>query len=861
MSLLDWFRKRKKPAAPPGPSLKEIWQGFQQVLTANNESLIIMGDLEEKLAGRNGFDLPYLRTCVGALGQHLALLVSALQRMSGGRWPELENSFIRIREEIHRRLEERPPFPASPLLVRLEEASPELYRALGGKAGNLARVQNELGLPVPPGFVATLSAYKSFMEQRLPGEEATVLARLQERLAALDLTDEAQAGQAARELQALVLAQPIPPELTEAMVAEARRLAAAGPEGGVLAVRSSGIREDIAATFAGQYETFLGVSPEEVPEHWRQVVASQFGERALIYYHSQGLILEEAAMGVLIQRLISAQAAGVMFTTDPDACDEDRMMISAGWGLAADLVGGEVSADEYVVSKESGQLKEARYGRKEYRLIWEDGRLVRQAVPGEMVSAPALQPADLARLAAYARALDAHCNCPHDVEWVKDGGGEIYVVQSRHLFMADIRERCAVEFGQAATGAEVLLRDARIGSQGIAAGPVFHLRDGANLMEVPPGVVLVAPRTQPRLAPVLPRIAALVTDVGSATGHLTLVAREYGVPALVDTLVAGEALSEGEVVTVDAFQGKVYKGRVEELLRLAPRRSPHLLGSPLYEKLQSVVALIAPLTLVDRRSPDFRPENARTYHDITRFAHEKSIQVMFGLMDEVAQGRVPALRLLKLKTHLPLNLHLVDLGDGLASHQTPVPPEDILSVPMKALWKGISQPGISWAGPVPVDLGGFLHVLGQTAIRPPEQFWDKTYALVGANYVNYACRLGYHFQSVDSYCGPVATDNYINFTFKGGAADDVRRIRRIRLLSMVLKKLGFEVEIHHDMIRGRFRKRPLAETQERLDLLGRLMAFARQMDMLMSDDDVPRVLAERFLAGHYERPGEREERE
>ena len=104
---------------------------------------------------------------------------------------------------------------------------------------------------------------------------------------------------------------------------------------------------------------------------------------------------------------------------------------------------------------------------------------------------------------------------------------------------------------------------------------------------------------------------------------------------------------------------------------------------------------------------------------------------MFGLMDEVAQGRVPALKLLKLKTDLPLNLHLVDLGDGLAGYDTPVPPEKIISRPMRALWRGISHPGITWAGPVPVNVGGFLQVLGQSAIRPPEQFWDKTYAIVG----------------------------------------------------------------------------------------------------------------------------------
>ncbi|MCG2770940.1 MAG: hypothetical protein L6277_02480 [Desulfobacterales bacterium] len=368
----------------------------------------------------------------------------------------------------------------------------------------------------------------------------------------------------------------------------------------------------------------------------------------------------------------------------------------------------------------------------------------------------------------------------------------------------------------------------------------------------------MVPRTAPELAPVLPRIAALLVETGSATGHLILVAREYGVPALVE---AGGAagLAAGEVVTVDAYHGKVYQGRVEDLLRYQrphPRYAP---DSPILARLRAVADLIIPVNLVDRRSKEFRPENCRTYHDITRFGQEKAMQIMFGLMDDVAQGRVPALKLLKLKTALPLNLHLVDLGDGLASHDTPVPPEDIISVPMRALWRGISYPNITWAGPVPVNVGGFLQVLGQSAINPPQKFWDKTYAIVAANYVNYACRLGYHFQSVDSYVGDVPANNYINFTFKGGAADDTRRVRRIRLIATVLDRLGFDMEIFGDVIRARFRRRPEAEMEERLDLVGRLMAYVRQMDMVMKDDNISQVLAERFLAGHYERPGEEAE--
>jgi pyruvate, water dikinase len=854
MGLFDFFRRKKRTDAP-GPQLREIWCGFQQILSDNNEAMGVIGHLEEMLVSQKDLGLPDLNSRIWLLDQHVASLVAALQKISGSRYRELESARVRIKGAIAQRLEDAAPFGASPLIVSLEEAGPELLAALGGKAGNLARVKNQLGLPVPDGAVATLSAYKLFMEQELPEGGGTLLSRIKSGLHTLDLADATQVGKISQELHDLILAQPIPPELASALVTAAQRLA---PEGGhSLTVRSSGGREDITASFAGQYESFLGVAPSEVPDRWRRVVASQFGEGAIVYFKLQGLLLEEAAMGVLIQRLVAAQSAGVMLTTDVAGDSPETLMISATWGLAADLVAGRMGGDEYLASKADGRLIQVRRGRQEHLLQVRDGRLEKQPVAPELLEAPVLEAGDLKVLASYARILEAHCGCPHCVEWVKDGQGDIQVVQSRHLPPADTSLCPPDDMAAAATGAQVLL-SGHIGAPGVAAGPVFSRAPGESLAEVPPGVVLVVPRTTPELAPVLPRIAALLAGTGSATGHLILVAREYGVPALVE---AGGAagLPPGEVVTVDAYHGKVYQGRVEDLLRYQKPRPQYAPEAPILERLRGVADLIIPLNLVDRRSKEFRPENCRTYHDITRFGQEKAMQIMFDLMDDVAQGRVPALRLLKLKTTLPLNLHLVDLGDGLASHETPVPPEDIISRPMRALWRGISYPNITWAGPVPVNVGGFLHVLGQSAINPPQKFWDKTYAIVAANYVNYACRLGYHFQSVDSYVGDVPANNYINFTFKGGAADDTRRIRRIRLIAIVLDRLGFTLEIFGDVIRARFRRRPEAEMEERLDLVGRLMAYVRQMDMLMKDDNISQVLAERFLAGHYDRPGEEAE--
>ena len=140
MGLFDFFR-RKKRANASAPKLREIWCGFQQILADNNEVMGLIGNLEEMLVNQQDLDLPDLKSRIGRLDQHVASLVAALQKISGDKYPELEAARVRIQEAIHQRLEDAAPFPSSPLIVRLEDASPELLAALGGKAGNLTRVK------------------------------------------------------------------------------------------------------------------------------------------------------------------------------------------------------------------------------------------------------------------------------------------------------------------------------------------------------------------------------------------------------------------------------------------------------------------------------------------------------------------------------------------------------------------------------------------------------------------------------------------------------------------------------------------------------------------------------------------------
>jgi len=111
--------------------------------------------------------------------------------------------------------------------------------------------------------------------------------------------------------------------------------------------------------------------------------------------------------------------------------------------------------------------------------------------------------------------------------------------------------------------------------------------------------------------------------------------------------------------------------------------------------------------------------------------------------------------------------------------------------------------------------------------------------------------VGYHYSVLDAYCGPLANENYISFSFKGGAADETRRIRRVRAIAGILRALDFSVEVVGDRVAASFRKDELAEVTSRLDQLGRLLQFTRQMDMLMTSEDSVQHLARAFLSGNY----------
>jgi pyruvate,water dikinase len=227
---------------------------------------------------------------------------------------------------------------------------------------------------------------------------------------------------------------------------------------------------------------------------------------------------------------------------------------------------------------------------------------------------------------------------------------------------------------------------------------------------------------------------------------------------------------------------------------------------------------------------------------------------MFQISDTVSDKGGSAV---KLESSIPLDLYIIDLGGGLVGvpeNARAITADNIASVPLMALLRGLAHPALQEHGPRPIQFNGFFSVMREQMLSPPrlvERFGDRSYAIISDKYINFSSRVGYHYSVLDSYCGQTINKNYITFSFKGGAADDVRRNRRARAIALILKGLDFSVGVMADRVDAHFQKHECPLIEERLDTIGRLLQFTRQMDMLMNNEISVEAVAKCFMEGNY----------
>jgi pyruvate,water dikinase len=302
----------------------------------------------------------------------------------------------------------------SDLVVPIEDVGLLDVLLVGGKGASLGEMVR-LGLPVPPGYVVTTTAFRRALFELDPAgtRSATV--------AGLDPGDRAAVEEATAPLREAVAACPLDAGLREAVLRHYQRLGTdAGPA--PVAVRSSALGEDsLDASFAGLQDTFLWVRDEAtLLDRLRACWASLYSVESVCYRLQRGIAEEDAAMAVVVQAMVEARSSGVMFTRSPSTGDRSIVAVESSWGLGSAVVGGEVTPDSFTVSKVTGEVLRRQVSEKLRRHVPDVsgcGSVLDEEVPPELRSVPSVSDEELARLVALAEALEAHYGVPQDVEW------------------------------------------------------------------------------------------------------------------------------------------------------------------------------------------------------------------------------------------------------------------------------------------------------------------------------------------------------------------------------------------------------------------------------------------------------------
>lgn len=438
-----------------------------------------------------------------------------------------------------------------------EELKKEDVDIAGGKGANLGEL-TQAGIPVPPGFVITSATYQRFMD------ETGITQEILNILDALDVNNNKELQESARKIIKIITETPIPDEISSLIIEAYNALChRIGKENSFVAIRSSATAEDLPeASFAGQQDTYLNVKgPEDLIKYVRKCWASLFGARAIFYREENNFDHSKVYIAVVVQEMVDAEKAGVMFTVHPST-GEEKILIEGAWGLGEGVVSGTVTPDTYWVDKATGELLQKQVSEKKtmFQKKSEDGHTVQIPVPDDLKNKQVLDDAELAQLVELGKKIQEHYQFPQDTEWAIEND-KIYMLQSRPVTTLDMSTTTAEGIDE---GERTVITKGLGASPGMAAGTVKIINDTDELDKVQEGDILVTVMTTPDMVPAMKRANGIITDEGGVTCHAAIVSRELGIPCVVGTGNATSILPENSKVTLDGNKGMVWEGILME---------------------------------------------------------------------------------------------------------------------------------------------------------------------------------------------------------------------------------------------------------------------------------------------------------
>lgn len=436
-------------------------------------------------------------------------------------------------------------------ILWFEEVGRDDINLVGGKGANLGEMYTN-GIPVPNGFNVSANAYFEFLKK------TSLKQKILTELSGLDTHDSKALIQASKNIQTAILSADMPDSLEKTIKEFYHKLC--GAEDREVAVRSSATAEDLPdASFAGQQDTYLNIKGyKDVIKHVQKCWASLFTARAIFYRVENKFEHMKVGIAVPVQLMVQSDVSGIMFTVNPLTNNKSEISIEAAYGLGQPVVSGELTPDQYIVGKKDNEIKSKHLAKQ----TWQLTKAGKDTVSGAHQEKQKLPDDKIKELAKLGNKIEEHYNDkPQDIEWGMENN-KLYIVQSRPVttLKSDESSKGVVKLSDSKNAK--LLLEGLGASPGAAFGPVKIVREADSIDKVKEGDILVAEMTNPDFVPAMRRAVAILTDKGGRTSHAAIVSRELGIPAIVGSEQATKMLRDGEEITVDGSEGKVYEGNI-----------------------------------------------------------------------------------------------------------------------------------------------------------------------------------------------------------------------------------------------------------------------------------------------------------
>ncbi|MCW8985247.1 MAG: PEP/pyruvate-binding domain-containing protein, partial [Thermoanaerobaculales bacterium] len=379
--------------------IRERLESFRALLEGNNRVLELLADAGEKLGGEYVFDMQYLKSLAADLEEAMQDVVYNLQAITGGRHPKLVDRVWEIAADIRATVDARLVVPKADFVIPFEQIDLELAEVVGDKMARLGEVGAHLGLRVPEGFVVSAYACERFLKK-----------------AGIDSTGEEDLAESAVDLQRRVMETPLPRELRRAIRRAGRKLERKA-DACTFAVRSSALGEDGQTSFAGLYETALGITANGIFDAYKHVVASLFSENVMAYRQRLGLPRTQGLMPVGVLRMVPARAGGVVYSLDPAHPEKDVLVVAATCGLGKTVVDGSARVDTFEISRQPPhRVVSKEIADKDLMYVVEPGRGLQQSpVPAAARRTPVITEDELHELASAALAIERYLKRAQDI--------------------------------------------------------------------------------------------------------------------------------------------------------------------------------------------------------------------------------------------------------------------------------------------------------------------------------------------------------------------------------------------------------------------------------------------------------------